>query len=94
MNKLLLAAILSLGVAMASTPVMAKHGADDSVGHDATEHGGGHEATEHGGGHEAAEHGGGHEANVHEAAGHDANEVAEHAAGHDVDDDTPPPAKL
>ena len=85
MNKLLLAAILSLGVAMASTPVLAKHGADDPVGHDATEHGGGHEANEHGGGHEANEHG---------AAGHDANEAAEHAAGHDVDDDTPPPAKL
>ena len=92
MNKLLLAAILSLGIAMASTPVMAKHGADDPAGHDVNEHGGGHEAAEHGGGHEASEHGGGHDAAGHEAK--EANEAAEHAAGHDVnDDDTPPPAK-
>jgi len=90
MNKFLLASILSLGVAMASTPVLAKHGADDPAGHDATEHGGGHEASEHGGGHEASEHGGGHDAAGHEAK--DANELAEKAAGHDVDDDkTPPP---
>ena len=83
MNKLLLSAILTMGIALASAPVMARQGADDPAGHDATEHGGGHDAAEHGGGHDANEH----------AAGHDANEAAEHAAGHDVnDDDTPAPA--
>ena len=92
MNKLLLSVILTMGIALVSAPVMAKHGADDPAGHDATEHGGGHDATEHGGGHDATEHAGGHDANEH-AAGHDANEAAEHAAGHDVnDDDTPAPA--
>ena len=72
MNKLLLTAILTMGIALASAPVMAKHGADDPAGHEATEHAGGHEATEHAGGHDAAEHAGGHDAAEQEAAEHEA----------------------
>ncbi len=56
MNKLLLTAILTVGVALASAPVMAKRGADDPAGHEAAEHAGGHDAAEHAGGHDAAEH--------------------------------------
>jgi hypothetical protein len=105
MNKLLLAAILSLGVAMASTPVLAKRAADDSSSHvsggdhaSGVEHGGGHDTTDHSGGHEANEHGGG-----HDTASHEANEANEHAAGHEAnemekvghdlnDDDAPAPS--
>ena len=101
MNKLLITAILTMGIALASAPVMARQGADDPAGHDAAEHGGGsgrdgggHDAAEHGRdggghdaneGHEANEHAADHDANEH-AADHDANEAAEHAAGHDVND--------
>jgi hypothetical protein len=105
MNKLVLAAILSLGVAMASTPVMAKRGSDDPAGHvsggdhaSGVEHGGGHDSTEHSGGHEANEHGGGHDAAGHEAnehaAGHEENETPEmEKVGHDLNDDDAPVAK-
>lgn len=83
MNKLILSAVLTMGIALASGPVMAKHGADDPAGHEAVEHTAGHEVAERAAGHEVAEH----------AAGHEANEAAEHAAGHDVNDDiTPAPA--
>ena len=99
MNKLLLTTILTMGIALASAPVMARGGADDAAGHDATEHAGGHEVAEHGGGHDAAEHGGGdnhaggdqhaggHETAEQEAAEHAAEQEAEHAAN-----DTPAPA--
>ena len=46
MNKLLLTTILTMGIALASAPVMAKHGADDPAGHEAAEHAGGHEAND------------------------------------------------
>ena len=42
MNKLL----LTMGIALASAPVMAKHGADDPFGHEANEHAAGHEAND------------------------------------------------
>jgi hypothetical protein len=98
MNKLLLATILSLGVAIASTPAMAKRGSDDSAGHIS---GGGHDSAEHSGGHEANEHGGGHDAAGHEAneanehgAGHEANETPEmEKVGHDLNDDDAPAIK-
>ena len=88
MNKLLISAILTMGIALASAPVMARQGADDPAGHDAAEHsgGGGHDATEHGGGHDATEHGGGHDATEH-GGGHDANEHAnEHATNHEANE--------
>jgi len=82
MNKLLLAAILSLGVVMASTPVFAKRASDDRAEHvSGGEHGGGHDATEHSGGHEANDHSGN-----HDAGGHEANEANEHAAGHEANE--------
>ena len=98
MNKLLISAILTMGIALASAPVMARQGADDPAGHDAAEHsgGGGHDATEHGGGHDANEHANEHATN-HEAneAEHEANEAEEHeaevhAAGHEINDDVLP----
>ena len=99
MNKLLLSAILTMGIALASAPVMARQGADDPAGHDATEHGGGHDATEHGGGHDANEHANehatNHEANeaeheANQAEEHEANEAEEHTAGHEINDDVTP----
>ena len=92
MNKLLLTAILTMGIALASAPVMAKHGADDPAGHDTAEHAAGHDTAEHAGGHDTAEHAGGHDTAEH-AGGHD---TAEHAGGHDAAEheanDTPAPA--
>jgi hypothetical protein len=88
MNKLLLAAILSLGVVMTSTPVLAKRASDDRAEHvsggdhaSGVEYGGGHDVTEHSGGHEANDHSG-----DHDAAGHEANEANEHSAGHEANE--------
>ena len=38
MNKLHLTTILTMGIALASAPVMAKRGADDAGGHETAEH--------------------------------------------------------
>ena len=91
MNKLLLTAILTMGIALASAPVMAKHGADDPAGHDTAEHAGGHDTAEHAGGHDTAEHAGGdqHAGGDKHAGGHETTE--QEAAEHDVDD-IPAPA--
>ena len=69
MNKLLLTAILTMGIALASAPVMAKHGADDPAGHDTAEHAGG---DQHAGG---DKHAGGHETTEQEAAEHDVDDI-------------------
>jgi hypothetical protein len=84
MNKLLLALMLALGVALVSTPAMARRGADDGHVHQCRgcDDPAGHvRGAEHTAGHEANERVVGHEANEH-AAGHEAN----HERGHDRDD--------
>jgi hypothetical protein len=78
-NKILLASMLTLGIALVSSPAMARRGADDNVPGNVHQCRGcddppGHEANEHAVGHEVNEHANGHEAN-------------EHANGHDVDND-------